>query len=460
MARIIFARLFSHFFVSDNLQCYYIRCQRFPASHGGCYMLFALNYLSVFIYGLLIMTFFLDIKINKKSIFVLSVYVVVGIIINFSLYFLFGDRFLQKAYPLVIHLPLLIFFHVYYKKPLYNVLFVLCTTYILTTPRRWIGDFIALAFFSEPNVAAIVQIAVTIPLLYIIYKYLRTYIIKIIAYSDYKIRFLLIIPLIYYVIAYLTTVYTVLLYSSRIVVVGILSIGLVSTFSYFLIVYFNELVKGFDMKNEQNILAVQVSALQARSETMRQAEENTKIYRHDLRHHLQMIHSYLLANNVDEAKNYIIEIEKNMYQNVTITHCENDAVNLILSSYIGMANQKDIFVESEVSIPKSCKIQDIDLCIIFANAIENAINACTNIEDIAKRHIDLNCKTKNGKLFIQISNSYTDEVTFRNDMPITERENHGYGTKSIAAIAQKYNGIYSFRTESGIFKMNVILYMK
>lgn len=403
------------------------------------------------------MTFFLNIKIEKKSIIVLSIYVVIGILINFSLYFLLGDQLLQKAYPLAVHLPLLIFFRYYYKKPLYNVLFVLCTTYILTTPRKWIGDLIALAFHSEHHVAAIVQIAVTIPLLFIIYKYLSPYIIKIIAYSDNKIRFLLIIPLVYYVIAYLTTVYTGLLYSSRIVVVGILSIGLVSTFSYFLIVYFNELIKRFEMENEQNILAVQVSALQARSETMKQAEETAKVHRHDLRHHLQMINSYLISNNVKEAQNYIIKIEKNMYHNVTVTYCENEAINLILSSYIGMAHHKDILVESEVYVPKSCKISDIDLCIIFANSIENAINACANIEDIKKRQINISCMSNNNKLFIQITNSYKFEVTFENDMPVTDKENHGYGTKSIAAIVQKYSGIYSFRAEEGIFKMNAIL---
>jgi len=42
-------------------------------------------------------------------------------------------------------------------------------------------------------------------------------------------------------------------------------------------------------------------------------------------------------------------------------------------------------------------------------------------------------------------------------MPISILENHGYGTKSIAAIADKYNGLYAFTAENGIFKTRIIL---
>ena len=420
-------------------------------------MLYAVNYLSVYLYGLFTMTFFLSIKLTKRNICVLSSFVLFGALINLLLYFCYGAQILQKVYPLVVHLPLLLFFYYYYKKPFYNILFVLCTTYILTTPRKWIGDFVAFAFLNEASIAALVEIAVTLPLLFIIYRYVRPFIIKIIAYSDNKIRFLLIIPLVYYVIAYLTTVYTDLLYSSRIVLVGILTIGLVATFSYFSVVYFNELVKRFEMKNEQDILSVQISALQAHSETMKQSEENARIYRHDLRHHLQLIHGFLSSSNVIGAQEYIREIENNMYHNATVTYCENEAVNLILSSYTDMARHKAIPVETEVHIPSSCKIPDIDLCIIFANAIENAVNACSDIPITDMRFIHISCKAKNEKLLIQITNSYTGELSYENDIPITNAENHGFGTRSIAAIVQKHNGIYSFQSENGIFKLNVIL---
>ncbi|HEY5585752.1 MAG TPA: ATP-binding protein [Ruminiclostridium sp.] len=99
----------------------------------------------------------------------------------------------------------------------------------------------------------------------------------------------------------------------------------------------------------------------------------------------------------------------------------------------------------------------MDLCVILSNAIENAVNACKRIPIANDRIIRIICKTKNDKLFIQIANSYEGTIIFVDDMPISIEENHGLGTKSIAAVAQKYGGVYSFTTEDEVFKTSIIL---
>ena len=420
-------------------------------------MLFLLNYLSVFLYGLIIMLFFLEIKFNKKNLVVIAVYASSTILIQIILYSLWGKLFLEKAYPIAVHLPLLLFCWKFFKKRLDSSLFALCITYILTTPRKWIGDLFALAFQNNTGASVIIQMILTLPLVILIYKYLRPHINKLLVYSDEKIRILLIIPFIYYVIAYLTTVYTQLLYTSKIIVIGILTIGLTSTFFYYFVVYFNEMEKRFNMTAEQNILSVQLNALHARAELMQQSEENAMIQRHNQRHHLQLINSYLAIGHVQDAQTYISEIENTMYHDVAVKYCENKAVNLILSSYITMAKNENITVQSQVNISNSCEIADMDLCIILANAIENAINACMNIKDSNDRLITIHCNAKNNKHFIQVTNSYIDKITFENGLPVTNKANHGFGTKSIIAIVKRYQGIFSFTAEEGIFIMNVIL---
>lgn len=420
-------------------------------------MLFLLNFLSVFLYGFFIMFYFLNIKFDTKNRITIAAYVAIAILLQIVLFLLGGKQFVEKVYPLAFHLPLLIFCWKYFNKRFDSSLFALCFTYILTTPRKWIGDLFALALHNNSNASLIIQIIITLPLLIIIYRYLRPYINKLLVYSDEKIRILLIIPFIYYVIAYLTTVYTQLLYTSKIVVVGILTIGLTLTFFYYFVVYFNEMEKRFHITTEQNILSVQLNDLHARTELLKHSEENAIIQRHNLRHHLQLINGYLATNQIPEAQSYILEIENNMYHEVVVQYCENNAVNLILSSYITMAKNENISVQSHVILPNSCEVADMDLCIILANAIENAINACRNIKSKNDRFINIDCNIKNNKHFIQVTNSYIDAITFEKGLPITNRENHGFGTKSIVAIVHKYHGIFSFTAEEGIFKMNIII---
>jgi hypothetical protein len=73
------------------------------------------------------------------------------------------------------------------------------------------------------------------------------------------------------------------------------------------------------------------------------------------------------------------------------------------------------------------------------------------------RFIKIVCRSKNDKLFIQITNSYEGDVEFKDNLPVTMMTNHGLGTKSIVAVSQKYGGVYSFTAENGIFTTSIIL---
>ena len=62
--------------------------------------------------------------------------------------------------------------------------------------------------------------------------------------------------------------------------------------------------------------------------------------------------------------------------------------------------------------------------------------------------------------FIQIQNYTGNKVSFVNGMPVTSKPdtlNHGFGTKSIKMIAEKYGGEVTFGQSGEIFKTNIIL---
>ena len=122
-----------------------------------------------------------------------------------------------------------------------------------------------------------------------------------------------------------------------------------------------------------------------------------------------------------------------------------------------------------------------DLCSLFANAIENAINACklvqtartsinnsyNSISDTASdynsgctsdygevnsnRIITVKVFDKNNKLCINITNTYAVEPIFENNTPVSDKAGHGIGIRSIISVIEKYNGVYDFFTEDGLF---------
>ncbi|WHH60763.1 GHKL domain-containing protein [Petroclostridium sp. X23] len=81
----------------------------------------------------------------------------------------------------------------------------------------------------------------------------------------------------------------------------------------------------------------------------------------------------------------------------------------------------------------------------------------SNTGRITNDHEIPTCKSKNDKLFIQVTNNFSREVKFAEDMPISAEEDHGFGIKSIAATVQKYRGLYSFTADTGVFRARIIL---
>ncbi len=138
-------------------------------------------------------------------------------------------------------------------------------------------------------------------------------------------------------------------------------------------------------------------------------------------------------------------------------YCGNYTVNLILSAYIAKAEHEKINVETQIDLPENSPVSDMDLCVIFANALENATNACKKLTNDEDRRLNILCKNKDGKLFIQITNTYDGLVNFVDHMPVRAIEDHGLGIKSIAAVAEKYGGLCSFEAADGMFCASMIL---
>ena len=154
---------------------------------------------------------------------------------------------------------------------------------------------------------------------------------------------------------------------------------------------------------------------------------------------------------------YIHQICADIDNSRVIRYCENDALNLILSSYAGQASDAGIELQFTVTATDFTRFQITDLCSLFANALENAIYACEKIPAPEKRYITLKVYEKNNRICIQIANSYLQEPVFENEIPISHEPNHGLGTKSMISVVEKYHGVYGFFAEDGKFRFQASL---
>ena len=102
----------------------------------------------------------------------------------------------------------------------------------------------------------------------------------------------------------------------------------------------------------------------------------------------------------------------------------------------------------------------MDICTIFGNLLDNAIECELGIQDKKKRLIHLAVYTKKDFLVIQCENYCPDHLEFQDGLPVTTKKDkayHGYGIKSIRLTADKYGGTVTIHTRDEWFEINTLI---
>ena len=125
------------------------------------------------------------------------------------------------------------------------------SAYLMCTPRKWFGTLAMYVFPQVHMISDITTIAVTIPLLLIVVKYISPYIIRLKDESRTIISLFFLLPLTYYILEYAFTVYTDLLYTGKAVIIEFMD-------SFIVILYFTLSIVTLHLSNKKTLLNVRI----------------------------------------------------------------------------------------------------------------------------------------------------------------------------------------------------------
>ena len=101
----------------------------------------------------------------------------------------------------------------------------------------------------------------------------------------------------------------------------------------------------------------------------------------------------------------------------------------------------------------------VELYTLFGNALDNAIEASLPLPE-SERMIDLQVQQKAGLILIRVTNRFSGTVEASAELPKTSKADqdwHGFGLKSIRAVAEKYGGLMNLRGEDGVFTLRITI---
>lgn len=216
-----------------------------------------------------------------------------------------------------------------------------------------------------------------------------------------------------------------------------------------------------EIEKDKAIIEKQLEAEREKYLAMRQTAELGKRYRHDMRHHLSLIQEMVKGGNSAEINDYVEGLNNRLTQTEAPEYCKSNAINALLSMYAEKAQTSGVDFNASIALPEKLFVDEIDLCALISNALENAANACEKISD-AEKYIQIFTEFSDERLSVTVKNSVEKPVELGDDgLPVYEKtEIHGYGLSSIQYIAKQYGGMIKVVAAERCFTLVAVMFRR
>lgn len=198
--------------------------------------------------------------------------------------------------------------------------------------------------------------------------------------------------------------------------------------------------------------------------SLREAKSRNERYRafqHDIDNHLLVLSGLVYEKRYAEAENYSKNLSSLSDNLAARIDTGNLAADVLLKEKVGMAEAKGIQVSCDVHFSKRFYIEDADLCVILANAMDNAIYACAKVKN--RPEITVRAGMRRHFLFINVVNtdSPSEEsngaALYRGGQSPFREKDYGTGLKNIRRTVKKYKGTMEAKRSHGRFSLSAAL---
>ena len=203
--------------------------------------------------------------------------------------------------------------------------------------------------------------------------------------------------------------------------------------------------RGVRAQAELDLLSQSVQAQRTYVAEAQARYEKTRAFRHDLQNHLAVLDGLLSAGRTEEARRYLGKLEAASGALAPPCRTGEAAVDALLGEKLALAEARGIPAEVSLRLPEDGALDAFDLCVIFANALDNALRAAAGAE---------------GEPFLRVRGERQGDfyrLEFENSCAAGPPPEPGTGLRNIRAAAEKYGGAVAYEQSGGRFRLDVLL---
>ncbi len=191
-------------------------------------------------------------------------------------------------------------------------------------------------------------------------------------------------------------------------------------------------------------------------------EERTALstLRHNMKNDLLSLKSSLKSKDIEK-----LETELNsLLEDTSLENHRTSVipiVDAVLSYKIQQAEKLGVTILHEQAINSDLEISNPHLANILGNALDNAVEHCSQLADKQKRSVHLVLKKLDKNLLLTVSNYYEGNIEFQNELPLSSKrdgKSHGIGLATIRSVVKELGGHFSIEADNQVFTVKVVIY--
>ena len=212
------------------------------------------------------------------------------------------------------------------------------------------------------------------------------------------------------------------------------------------------IAKSFRYKLENQHLQLQKDYYQ---ELEGNQEQLRKIH-HDMNNHLGVMLNLIQEEQSQQAETYLLNLTE-QHKVFNRIFCRNTIVNAVLNAKYQLMQEYHIDSTIQLEIDTLLTIDDISLCSLFGNTLDNAIEAA---KDAPKKEISLKARYYNGFFSYEIRNTKCQKIHKKGRRFFSTKKKpneHGIGLQSVRSIVESYNGILDIHYDDEVFSLVIAI---
>ena len=215
---------------------------------------------------------------------------------------------------------------------------------------------------------------------------------------------------------------------------------------------------------------IRLTALNQKAELEKEKYHATKLnyeelraIRHEIKNHNFYMKALLDEGRVEEASAYLDRVSQKGTKYLKSFDSGNYVVDVVMNHEMAVAKEMGVTLEAQILVPRQLPFRDEDVCSLLSNLLDNAMEAAaqSGAED---KTVHISMMPRQEYLFIRVTNPVDERLPARRRLTLEttkekDAELHGFGTRIIRRVTERYNGSVKYNQEDGVFTTNVMLEM-